>query len=537
MDNENTVNSNKLEMIDAFYLEIKKIFNEYFEGNFNILTFKQQIDRFYDSWKICRLDIRNSGGESNSVKVSSIESDLSIKYPQWFDNGRSCVVESKNNLNLDIECHENGNLILYLKGIDFRNIEHRRVPVYINYTKLTYNNSLIFNNDILTWHDSFKRHDDNCKNGEKVNILIEFKTIYDFFPKLTEFQNKIASEENPSMMPIIFNQFENYILEEKFNLRKTNTDQELIHKEQLNLTKNFNDLLVEFNTYKKKTDKILDSYNLLFDNIFKFNKLEPTPLIQHSRELNNQLLDFIDNICKKHDLKWWLDFGVLLGAVRHEGNIPWDDDYDISMLREDYDKFFKIIHDEINRNNLGQYMQVNLNKKGPNNSLMSFIKLEYFANNRLFGFVDIFPYDYITKVVEGDVKSLYYNEHYKFINELKSGVDRNAALNKYFQLFNVSESKTDTLILGIEHFNYNQVNYDTVFPLKKIKFEDRYYPCPNNPKEFLRQEYGSDFMKVPKTIYNHGFHDALNRYDDVMIVFEKHIALLKEVNYKLIQEY
>lgn len=107
----------------------------------------------------------------------------------------------------------------------------------------------------------------------------------------------------------------------------------------------------------------------IFDNTY-LGKLEKVQKI-----LLGYLLE-VDRICKKHDIKYFLAGGTLLGAIRHHGFIPWDDDADVMMLREDYDKFQKVAQKELPEN---IFLQLPTTEKGNYNP---FTKLR--INNTMF---------------------------------------------------------------------------------------------------------------------------------------------------------
>ena len=60
-----------------------------------------------------------------------------------------------------------------------------------------------------------------------------------------------------------------------------------------------------------------------------------------------EILEEFERICEKHNLEYFAIYGTAIGAVRHQGFIPWDDDIDVGMLREDYEKFLEIAKKEL----------------------------------------------------------------------------------------------------------------------------------------------------------------------------------------------
>ena len=111
-----------------------------------------------------------------------------------------------------------------------------------------------------------------------------------------------------------------------------------------------------------------------------------------------EILFEIDKICEKHELHYCIDYGTLLGAIRHRGFIPWDDDIDIMMMREDYEIFSKVANaelpEELSFCSIMDKSNYELTSHVKHNKMLISSKALGKYHNYLYGAgVDIFPYD------------------------------------------------------------------------------------------------------------------------------------------------
>ena len=70
---------------------------------------------------------------------------------------------------------------------------------------------------------------------------------------------------------------------------------------------------------------------------------ERTLTLEEIKQVELDILKYLHDLCEQHHIKYFIDFGTLLGAVRHKGFIPWDDDTDISLARDEFEKLYKVL--------------------------------------------------------------------------------------------------------------------------------------------------------------------------------------------------
>lgn len=241
------------------------------------------------------------------------------------------------------------------------------------------------------------------------------------------------------------------------------------------------------------------------------------------RKVQLRLLDIlveIDKVCRKHDIQYWIDFGTLLGAVRHGGFIPWDDDIDVTMPTDDYHRFLEIAPKELPNNLFLQTKDTDpsyrlLIDKVRDKSSLYITKHEDFTRDYNKGlYIDIFeakPYPKVNRKLQKFIMHWYQKTCHFF--SVKQSVNlKNHLASIVFPIIKLSLDIVWGMInLGkktnigyAKQFNVygNSYPHNIVFPLKDISFEGKTFLGPSNPNKYLSSIYG-DYMKLPNKEQQH----------------------------------
>lgn len=249
-----------------------------------------------------------------------------------------------------------------------------------------------------------------------------------------------------------------------------------------------------------------------------------------------EVLSDIAAVCEKYNIKWYADCGTLLGAVRHGGFIPWDDDMDICMFREDYEKFFKVAAKEL-KSIYSNYVLYDYHSDNydemigrVDNAVGWELSDEHLAKFHGYPFragVDIFPLDYLcdnraeeedrmlvaqmifTVARREDLTTLN-DEVVEYLDSIEEACnihfDRHNNLKiQLFELgeklFSLYKRKEATKAVLMIYWLYNESH---VYPLElyektvMLPFETIKIPVPAMYNEVLKIEYG-DYMRIVRT--------------------------------------
>lgn len=234
-----------------------------------------------------------------------------------------------------------------------------------------------------------------------------------------------------------------------------------------------------------------------------------------------EILLKIKEVCEKYQLRYYLAYGTLIGAIRHKGFIPWDDDADIWMPAPDYLKFLKVAPKEFGDEFFLQTAYTDpgyhyLYGKVMKNNTAALVVDEKELDIHWGIYVDIFPLVTISDEHElNEEKKLIKNavafiqtEYRKIINykltaKLKmltfvpQFIRKNIG-NFYMQKLLSHFSEGDRMmILNHQDFHYIEYEYDDFFGAdRKLLFENTLFSVPTNAEKILEQNYG-DYMTPP----------------------------------------
>ncbi len=161
------------------YFDWLKSYDINYYGDYGMETDLNSINSLY-KYITARIDIKNHGTDKNKIKiVKNSDSYSMVQTPMWFEDefGQGTVIQSKKgNLNITIECINQGNLKIWLRGIDFRN-GNKRIPIYVKYLNLTINNEKIIEKPIIACHDEPFVYEMSVGDLKKVDISIIWETL------------------------------------------------------------------------------------------------------------------------------------------------------------------------------------------------------------------------------------------------------------------------------------------------------------------------------------------------------------------------
>lgn len=262
--------------------------------------------------------------------------------------------------------------------------------------------------------------------------------------------------------------------------------------------------------------------------------------ISEMRAVQLEMLDRLDKVCREHGLRYYLCGGTLLGAVRHKGYIPWDDDIDVNILRPDLDRLL-----EITGGKLGDGLVIVKPGERKDKSLIFYRiyneKTLLVSRNQKLGteartniFIDVFPVDALPssslankmvylwsgflislgnmsavgRVVGTSRKKRFVKSLLLPIAKLHSTDRWNEITDRFARKRNYEKARYVGVINTEAAHRFNERILKSEYePAVEVEFEGKRYPAPKGWDIYLRNLYGADYMELPPAEKRESHHD------------------------------
>lgn len=339
--------------------------------------------------------------------------------------------------------------------------------------------------------------------------------------------NELFHADDSEQAIFNFKQIFEFIELSKPILRGANQLEELVNSVNIERLKNTPinlDIVAVINIYKMIfNDEIKINKKYIHDYLIKYEVKKDVAQLQ---EYSLELLLVIDKFCKRNNIPYFLGEGTLLGAVRHKGFIPWDDDIDVLMKREDYEKFINLAKEGLPQGYTLDCMETN-----PNHwtvcAKIQITRQTEFKQHRLEKIalstgphIDIFPLDYVPK--QKSLRQSYLGKKVDLLKVMlwiKLGYTNKVFSYKriiikcfgaFFSIKQIHKMIKCTMTFYSTKGNNNYlVNYGSMYPVIKQTFDKKYFekhqlidfqqyklPVPTNSESILTKIYG-DYLEYP----------------------------------------